>query len=144
MPPIVSLPRPDALPCCCFDLLDEFLLIADAKFRPFPPRLPEQPIFYPVLNVEYARQIARDWNTKDEPYAGFVARFSIGDSYARRFEVQTVGARMHQELWVPAEELDEFDANLIGSIEVIEYFTGPKFVGAIDVHLEIAHMRGAL
>lgn len=112
--------------------LNELRLIVDAKFRAWPPRLPEQPIFYPVLNVEYARQIARDWNTKDEPYAGFVTRFSIGDDYAKHFEVQTVGARMHQELWVPAEELDEFNANMIGPIEVIEYFTGPRFAGSID------------
>jgi hypothetical protein len=112
--------------------LNELRLIVDAKFRAFPPRLPEQPIFYPVLNVEYARQIARDWNTKDEPYAGFVTRFDIDDSYAVRFEVQTVGARMHRELWVPAEELDAFNSKLTGPIEVIEYFTGPKFAGSID------------
>jgi hypothetical protein len=61
--------------------LNELRLIVDVKFRAWPPRLPEQPIFYPVLNVEYARQIARDWNTKDEPYAGFVTRFNVGDDY---------------------------------------------------------------
>ncbi len=36
--------------------LEELLLIGDAEMRAFPPRLPEQPIFYPVLNEEYARR----------------------------------------------------------------------------------------
>jgi len=44
----------------------ELELIRASGFREFPPRLPEQPIFYPVLTEEYATQIARDWNTKDE------------------------------------------------------------------------------
>ena len=35
----------------------ELELIAAAGYREFPPRLPEQPIFYPVLNEEYARQM---------------------------------------------------------------------------------------
>jgi hypothetical protein len=112
--------------------LNELRKIVDAKLRAFPPRFPEQPSFYPVLNVEYARQIARDWNTNDEPDAGFVTRFNVDDSYVKRFDVQTVGARSHQELWVPAEELDEFNRNMTGPVEVIEYFTGPKLAGDID------------
>ncbi|MCX6602849.1 MAG: ADP-ribosylation/crystallin J1, partial [Acidobacteria bacterium] len=42
----------------------ELELIRAANWQAFPPRLPEQPIFYPVVNREYATQIARDWNTK--------------------------------------------------------------------------------
>ncbi len=38
----------------------EFALIRASGWREFPLRLPEQPIFYPVLNEEYAAQIARD------------------------------------------------------------------------------------
>ncbi|HVX50037.1 MAG TPA: hypothetical protein VHB48_07760, partial [Chitinophagaceae bacterium] len=41
---------------------DELKKIADSGYKKFPPRLPEQPVFYPVLNEEYAVQIARDWN----------------------------------------------------------------------------------
>lgn len=84
-----------------------------------------QPIFYPVLNREYAIQIARDWNTKDAAsgFAGYVTRFEVDDEYASRFEVQTVGARMHQELWVPAEDLEEFNRHLKGLIEVVDKFT---------------------
>jgi hypothetical protein len=43
----------------------ELDLISESGFTRFPPRLPEQPIFYPVLNIEYAEQIARDWNTRN-------------------------------------------------------------------------------
>jgi hypothetical protein len=35
----------------------ELDLIRELEYRAFPPRLPEQPIFYPVLNQEYAAQI---------------------------------------------------------------------------------------
>ena len=87
----------------------ELELTAQLDFRAFPPRLEIQPIFYPVLNFDYAAQIARDWNTKDpvSGYAGFVTRFEIAADYAAKFEVQTVGTRgRHDELGIPAKELD--------------------------------------
>ena len=99
----------------------ELELIEASGWRAFPPRLPEQPIFYPVLNEEYAVQIARDWNVK-ESGAGFVTRFSVKADYASRFPVQTVGGSQHKELWVPAEELAEFNRNIVGLIEVIAEF----------------------
>ena len=71
--------------------LRELALVWEAKMIAFPPRLPEQPIFYPVLNRAYAAQIARTWNTKAEPFAGYVAEFDIDDSYASRFKRQVVG-----------------------------------------------------
>jgi hypothetical protein len=43
---------------------DELALIRDSGFHRFPPRLPQQPIFYPVLSESYATKIARDWNVK--------------------------------------------------------------------------------
>jgi len=101
----------------------ELQLIEAAGWRAFPPRLPEQPIFYPVMNQEYATQIARDWNVKDSG-AGFVTRFRVNAEYVRRYPVQTVGGAIHKELWVPAEELDEFNRNIIGVIEVIAEFHG--------------------
>ena len=102
----------------------EHELIAASGFLAFPPRLPGQPIFYPVLNREYAEQIARDWNATAPPYIGFVTRFEIEDSYVSLFEIHTVGGAIHQELWVPAEELPEFNRHLIGKIEVISVFHG--------------------
>ena len=99
----------------------ELSLIKKSKYRAFPPRLPEQPFFYPVLNEQYASEIASKWNTKDSKSGnkGYVTRFVIDDEYVSRFEVQTVGASYHQELWIPAEELSEFNMHIIGNIEVI-------------------------
>lgn len=115
--------------------LKELQLISAAGYTAFPPRLPEQPIFYPVLNQEYARQIAERWNTKDRAsgYAGFVTAFEVDDTYLAQFPVQTVGARVHQELWVPAEELAAFNQQIQGRIEVIESFYGPLFAGERSV-----------
>lgn len=113
--------------------LKELELIARSDFKAFPPRLPEQPIFYPVLNFEYAEQIARDWNAKSGDLAGFVTRFEVDDEYIAQFDVQVVGrGDVHQELWVPAEELDEFNAHLISEITVEAAYYGEGFTGEID------------
>ncbi|MDG9666544.1 hypothetical protein ONV78_02275 [Hahella sp. CR1] len=39
---------------------NELALVEESGFKRWPPRLSEQPIFYPVCNEDYARQIARD------------------------------------------------------------------------------------
>ena len=101
----------------------EMALIEQNGYKRFPPRLPEQPIFYPVLNEQYAIEIARDWNMKyNADKKGYVTRFTVDDDYAKRFSVQTVGASYHQELWVSAEELSELNSHIIGCIEVIHEF----------------------
>lgn len=102
----------------------ELELIQKTNWTAFPPRLPEQPIFYPVLNQKYAEEIALRWNTKDEnsQYKGFVLKFEIDDEYVSQFEVQTVGSRYHQELWIPAEELENFNKQIRGKIEIIKEF----------------------
>ena len=120
--------------------LKELELIAQSNFTDFPPRLEIQPIFYPVLNFEYAAQIAREWNTKDpvSGFVGFVTEFEVEDEYASKFEVQIVGsARVHQELWVQAEELAAFNSHIIGPIVVTASFTGPNFTGGIDPHTNL-------
>jgi hypothetical protein len=100
----------------------ELELIAASGWREFPPRLPEQPIFYPVLNEEYATQIARDWNVMNQTGAGFVTRFEVEAEYVSRYPVQTVGGSIHGELWVPAGELSEFNRRIVGPIVVIAEF----------------------
>jgi hypothetical protein len=102
----------------------ELDLIAELEWKAFPPRLPEQPIFYPVLNEAYANQISRDWNV---PYygVGYVVRFAVDSEYLKQFPVQNVGNPEHDELWVPAEELNTFNSHILGPIEVIAEFRRP-------------------
>jgi hypothetical protein len=99
----------------------ELELIRQSQFRAFPPRLPEQPIFYPVLTEEYAIMIARDWNVPASG-AGFVTRFRVRRSYLSRYQVQNAGGSRLQEYWIPADDLDQFNNNIIGDIEVIREF----------------------
>ena len=96
----------------------ELALIAAGGYREFPPRLPEQPIFYPVLSEDYARQIARDWNVQASG-AGYVTRFAVRTEFAAKYPVRTVGGSVHKELWIPAEDLAEMNRNIVGLIEVI-------------------------
>jgi hypothetical protein len=101
----------------------ELALIRDSGFSQFPPRLEGQPYFYPVLNEEYAAQIARDWNAQDPNIGeGFVTRFRVRTEFLSRFAVRTVGSSIHKEYWIPAEELPEFNRNIVGKIEVTSEF----------------------
>ncbi len=104
----------------------ELDLIRESGYRSFPPRLTSQPIFYPVLNRDYAIQIARDWNTRDvaSGYAGYVTRFCVRAEFLQRYFVQTVGGAQHQEYWIPAAHLEEFNRNIVGLIEVVNEFHG--------------------
>jgi hypothetical protein len=99
----------------------ELELIKSSGWREFPPRLPEQPIFYPVMNERYAAQIAKEWNVPASG-SGFVLRFEVDKTYAERFEVQNVGGPEHNELWVPAEDLPEFNKHIVGMIQVVAEF----------------------
>ena len=101
----------------------ELALIRQSQWQKFPPRLPEQPIFYPVLNQEYATKIARDWNVKASG-SGFVTRFCVQTEFLQKYPVQTVGSAICKELWIPAEELSEFNRHIVGQIEVISEFYG--------------------
>jgi hypothetical protein len=98
-------------------------LIHQKGNRSFPARLPEQPIFYPVLSEEYAVQIARDWNARyNDPKCGYVTRFRVRRAFLEQYEPKIVGCQAHQEYWIPAEDLEQFNQNIIGAIEVIAEF----------------------
>ena len=99
----------------------ELALVEESGWRAWPPRLPDQPIFYPVLNEEYATLIARDWNVKASG-AGFVTRFDVRKAFLDRYEVQQVGGQTILEYWIPAEDLDELNENIVGLIEVVAEF----------------------
>lgn len=104
--------------------LKEMELIASTGYKAFPPRLAWQPIFYPVMNQQYAEQIASEWNTTDEfsGFMGIVTAFEVEADFLARYKIQNVGGAIHNELWVPSEEMEEFNSNIIGTIEVINAY----------------------
>lgn len=99
----------------------EPILIRESGMRAFPPRLPGQPIFYPVLTDDYAVKIARDWNVRDSG-SGFVTRFEVKRSLLANYTVQEAGGRAHCEAWIPAEDLLAFDAAIVGQIQFAHHF----------------------
>ena len=106
----------------------ELALIREVGYTGFPPRLAGQPIFYPVVNLEYASEIARDWNAKDPRtgYRGFVTRFRVLTRFLAKYEPQQVGSSMHVEYWIPAEDLASFNKAIVGAIEIVAEFDGGR------------------
>lgn len=102
----------------------ELALIKESGYKAFPARLPEQPIFYPVVNLEYAVQIARDWNSgsEDNNFEGFVTEFQIDKNYISQFEFKHAGSSIHLEYWIDSSELENFNRNIIGLIKVKDSF----------------------
>lgn len=113
--------------------LKELQLIFESGKRTFPPRLPHQPIFYPVLTFEYAEKIITDWNSREEEagFAGFITQFDVDAKFVQRYPAQVAGGRKFQELWVPAEDLDDFNHHIIGSIRVIHAIYGTAYSGEL-------------
>lgn len=100
---------------------EELDLIRESGMRAFPPRLPEQPIFYPVTTEAYAIKIARDWNVRARG-SGFVTRFEVRTDFLNQYERQLAGGRAHEEYWIPAEDLGTFNRAIVGEIEVVAEF----------------------
>ena len=99
----------------------ELELIGATGWKRFPPRVPEQPIFYPVENEAYARQIARDWNVRSSG-SGFVLRFSVEALFMTKYPLQQVGGAVHREYWIPAEELEDLNDHIVSQIELVDAF----------------------
>lgn len=97
---------------------EEIKLVEESGFKKWPPRLPDQPIFYPVTNEEYAKQIATQWNVKSSG-VGFVTKFEVKKSFVDKYETQKVGGSEHTEWWIPAEDLEKLNDNIVGLIEII-------------------------
>jgi uncharacterized protein (TIGR02452 family) len=116
----------------------EMLLIIESNYKAFPPRLEWQPIFYPVLDETYASEIAEKWNTRDETgnYLGFVTRFKVQEDEVNKYTVQNVGAKNHNELWIPAEKLNTFNQAIAGDIEVTKVFIGTQFKNPTNNEIE--------
>lgn len=96
----------------------ELELVKQSGFKRWPPRLREQPIFYPVTNERYATEITTKWNVRDKG-VGYVTRFKVKKSFMDKYQIQQVGDSYHTEWWVPAEELEELNDNIVGLIEII-------------------------
>jgi len=107
----------------------KMILIIESNYKKFPPRLEWQPIFYPVLDEDYASEIAEKWNTRDEAgkYLGFVTEFEVLEDEVTKYPAQNVGARNHNELWIPSEKLEAFNQAIVGNIGVKKVFIGNEF-----------------
>jgi len=99
----------------------ELDLIKQSGMRTFPPRLPDQPIFYPVLSEDYAIRIARDWNVSRDG-AGYVTRFEVLSRFLAAYVPQDAGGQALREYWIPAEDLENFNAAIVGEIVVTKAF----------------------
>ncbi|MBD2194767.1 MULTISPECIES: hypothetical protein [Calothrix] len=102
----------------------ELELVKQSGYTKWPPRLPEQPIFYPVTNEQYAKEIATKWNVRDSG-VGYVTRFQVKKLFMDKYDIHQVGASHHTEWWIPAEELEDLNSNIVGYIEVIGEFRNP-------------------
>jgi len=111
--------------------IEELRLLYEAGMKAFPPRKPEQLIFYPVLGLEYANEIAKRWNAESQSASGYVAKFNLDDKYSARFEPQKVGSSQHVELWVPSEELSRFNEHILPPILIVSAHFGENFKGRI-------------
>jgi len=111
--------------------MKEMELIAESAYKKFPPRLAWQPIFYPVMNQQYAEQIALEWNTKDEfsGFIGVVTAFEVTADYLKKYEVQNVGGEIHNELWIPSSAMQEFNSQIVGEIEIVNVYFTSQSVG---------------
>ena len=113
VPEVVTLWRPTGP--------EEMELVRAGGSRRWPPRLAEQPIFYPVLNEQYATKIARDWNVPASG-VGYVTRFDVEVEYLSQFPVRQAGGRDILEYWIPAERLEEFNDHIVGNIVEVAKF----------------------
>ncbi|MFT5103869.1 MAG: hypothetical protein ACI86C_001529 [Candidatus Latescibacterota bacterium] len=95
----------------------ELDLVIESGYKKWPPRLPEQTIFYPVTNEEYAIALTQ-WNITDFG-VGYVTKFEVAKEFLSKYKIQTVGGKQHTEWWIPAEDLEELNNNIVGKIEVI-------------------------
>lgn len=102
---------------------EELALVEASGWREWPPRLPDQPIFYPVLNEDYATKIARDWNVRASG-VGYVTRFEVEREFLDRYDIQQAGGQTILEYWIPAEDLAEFNRHIVGLIEVVAEYRG--------------------
>ncbi|MEM7343983.1 MAG: hypothetical protein AAF485_07050 [Chloroflexota bacterium] len=100
----------------------ELQLVKANGHKKWPPRLPEQPFFYPVTNEQYAIELTQ-WNITDFG-AGYVTKFEVEKAFMDNYPIKCVGAQHNTEWWIPAEDLEQLNSKIVGLIEIIgEYRT---------------------
>ena len=52
-----------------------------------------------------------------------MTEFEVDDKFCAKYEPHTVGADYHRELWVPAEELEDFNKHIVSEIKVIKEYS---------------------
>ena len=77
--------------------------------------------FLSVLSEKYATQIGQT-----SGFAGYVLRFSVRTEFLKDYEVHVVGSSDHREYWIPASDLQKFNDNIVGAIEIIAEFPSKK------------------
>jgi len=122
---IIEIKRPETVTLYRPTGKNELAKVESSGWKKWPARLPEQPIFYPVTNEKYAQEIASQWNTKDKTNGavGYVTEFDIKTTFLDQYQIECVGAKHHTEYWIPAEDVDEMNANIVGKIRVIGKYT---------------------
>ena len=53
-----------------------------------------------------------------------MTRFLVRRDFLQRYPRRVVGGSVHEEYWIPAEDLPSFNAAIVGLIEVIAEFHG--------------------
>jgi hypothetical protein len=96
----------------------ELDLIKKSGWKAFPLELKEQPFFYPLMKDAYSAQISKECTTPAYSI-GYITRFEIDVEFVSRYKVRHIGPSRQQELWIPPEELNEFNQHLSGVIEVV-------------------------
>lgn len=101
----------------------ELDLVAASGWRAWP-RLPEQPFFYLGLNRWHATKGARERSVPSEG-VGYVTRFVVQRAHMHRYRVHRTGGHQELEYQIPAEELADLNAHIIGAITEEADYRGP-------------------
>lgn len=102
----------------------ELDLVAASGWRRWPPRLPGQPIFYPVVNVDYATRIEVECSAPREG-VGYVLAFDVDQGFLGGYDTHQVGSATIVEYWIPAEDLDALNDHLVGPIRLVSEHRQP-------------------
>ena len=100
----------------------QFAGVIQSDWRELAAESPDQKMFYPKLNRQYAEMVARMLNLAHYN-AAYVVKFNVNALFLARYEIQTVAYDEHQEYKIPIEDLPLLNCHIVGIIEVVSAFT---------------------